>query len=66
MGKRWEQHSDLCGCERCAIKADRGDESPTWDAVEDPDILDCGCDAWRGCDCCLYDPIEDSDYEDDE
>jgi hypothetical protein len=25
-----------------------------FDAVEDPDVLDCGCDAWRGCDCCAY------------
>lgn len=64
MGKRYVQHSDLCGCERCAIQADRDYPQPVFDVVEDPDVLDCGCDAWRGCDCAYWDDPGD-DYAED-
>lgn len=43
MGKKYVQHSDLCGCERCARQWDTENPRPVFDAVEDPDILDCGC-----------------------
>ena len=55
MGKRYVQHSDMCGCERCALQWERENPQPVFDAVEDPDVLDCGCDAWRGCDCAQWD-----------
>jgi hypothetical protein len=67
MGKRYEQHSDMCGCERCARKADNGDNSPTFDVIDDPDYLDCGCP--RGyCDCGDWDDDDwdDDDYDDEE
>lgn len=51
MGKRYVQHSYLCGCVRCAAEWDRENPGPVYDVVEDPTILDCGCPAWRGCDC---------------
>jgi hypothetical protein len=50
MGK----HSDMCGCERCALQWGGENPGPVYDCVEDPDVLDCGCDAWRGCDCDNY------------
>jgi hypothetical protein len=59
MGKVYVQHSDLCGCERCAAQWDREYPQPVFDLVDDPDTLDCGCPAWRGCDC--YDPSLDDD-----
>lgn len=51
MGKRYIPHSDMCGCERCAIQADRENPQQVFDCVEDPDILDCGCEASLGCNC---------------
>lgn len=61
MGKRYVQHFDMCGCERCARQAEREYPQPVYDEVDDPDILDCGCDAWRGCDCDDF-----FDFDDDE
>jgi len=55
MGKRYVRHSDLCGCERCAIQWDSEYPQPVFDLADDPDILDCGCDAYRGCDCAEWD-----------
>lgn len=43
MGKRYVQHSDMCGCERCAREWDHENPHPVFDVVDDPDILDCGC-----------------------
>lgn len=63
MGKRYEQHSDMCGCERCALQYEREFPQPVFDVVEDPDILDCGCSAWRGCTCYDYEPFDEGDYE---
>lgn len=54
MGKRWVQHSDMCGCERCAAQADREIPSPVFDQIEDPEVMDCGCDVYRGCDCARW------------
>lgn len=65
MGKRYIEHSDMCGCERCAVQWERENPGKVFDEVEDPDILDCGCDAWRGCDCYDYDPSDD-DYPEPE
>ena len=58
MGIHWEQHSDLCGCERCAIQWQTEHPQPVWDKVDDPDYLDCGCYADR-CDCYDYDEGDD-------
>lgn len=55
MGKSYVQHSDMCGCERCAIQADNDNPRPVFDAVDDPEIMDCGCSYWRGCDCAMWD-----------
>jgi hypothetical protein len=55
MGKRYEEHSDMCGCERCARQADRENPRPVYDVIEDEDVLDCGCSAFRGCDCDQWD-----------
>lgn len=59
MGRRYVQHSDMCGCERCAIQGDRENPQPVFDSVEDPEIMDCGCDVWRGCDCAMWDAWAD-------
>lgn len=48
-------HSDMCGCERCARAYECDVPYTVYDHVEDPDILECGCSAWRGCDCQDYD-----------
>lgn len=61
MGKRYVQHSDLCGCERCAVQAERENPQPVFDVIEDPEVMDCGCDAWRGCTCYDY---PDWDWDD--
>lgn len=63
MGRRYVQHSDMCGCERCAIQGDREFPQPVFDEVEDPDILDCGCSAWSICNCAYWDSFGD-DAED--
>ena len=41
--------------ERCARQWDTENPGPIFDEVEDASVLDCGCDAWRGCDCYDYD-----------
>jgi hypothetical protein len=51
MGIRYEQHDSLCGCRRCAVKCDNGNDSPTFDAIEDPNYLDCGCHVADRCTC---------------
>lgn len=51
MGKRYEQHSDMCGCSRCAAQYEREYPQPVFDLVEGPDVLDCGCSAFHGCTC---------------
>ena len=61
MGKRYKQHSDMCGCSRCAAKADRGDFSPTFDVIDDPNMCDCG--AFERCDGSCMD---DGPYRDDD
>jgi hypothetical protein len=64
MGKRYVQHSDLCGCERCAREWDRENPRPVFDEVEDPSICD-GCGADRHyCRCWEYPPDDYDDYED--
>lgn len=55
MGIRYEQHSDMCGCSRCAAQADRENPQPVYDKVNDPEIMDCGCPYYRGCDCAYWD-----------
>lgn len=54
MGKRYEQHSDLCGCDRCALQWESENPRPVYDVIEDPEFLDCGCHGSR-CDCPDYD-----------
>lgn len=61
MGKRYIEHSDICGCERCAAEGDREHPGRVFDCVEDPNVLDCGCEGWRGCDCNNYDDYDDED-----
>lgn len=51
MGKRWVRHPDRCGCERCAVAWESENPQPVFDEVEGPDIMDCGCDRYYGCDC---------------
>ena len=58
MGKRYEQHSDMCGCERCARQAESESPRPIFDVVDDPDVRDCGCPYWRSCDCDFWDAID--------
>jgi hypothetical protein len=62
MGKRYVEHSDMCGCERCAREWERETPGQVFDCVEDPNVLECGCDAWRGCDCDYW---ADAGNEDD-
>ena len=54
MGVRYEPHSDLCGCERCAIQADQENPQQVFDRIEDPDYLNCGCHR-NSCDCARWD-----------
>lgn len=54
MGKRYIPHSDLCGCSRCAAQGDTENPQQVFDVVEDPEILDCGCDRFHGCRCDDY------------
>lgn len=54
MGKKFVQHEDMCGCERCAAAWDSENPRPVFDMVEDPNTLDCGCSAWSGCNCYDY------------
>lgn len=42
MGKRWVQHSSMCGCERCARECERDNPQPVFDAVEDPEYREDG------------------------
>ena len=56
MGLRYDQHSDLCGCDRCARQWETDSPRPVFDAVEDPDILDCGRHALDRCRCDDFDP----------
>lgn len=63
MGKRWIEHSDMCGCERCAVQFEREMPSRVYDCVEDPDYLDCGCSVYSNCLCAMYD---DDYYEGDD
>ena len=55
IGKRYVAHSALCGCDRCAAQWGRENPSQVWSCVGDPDVLECGCDLWIGCDCYGYD-----------
>lgn len=61
MGKRYIQHSDMCGCERCALEWETENPRPVFDVVDDPDILDCGCSRDRGCTCYDYYPKDCDD-----
>lgn len=61
MGKRYKQHSDLCGCERCAVQAERENPQPVYDEIEDPEVMDCGCSVWSGCRCYDYPDYGDED-----
>lgn len=63
MGKNYRQHSDMCGCERCALQADRENPASVFDEYEDSEIMDCGCNVWRGCDCAYYSETETRDTE---
>jgi len=51
MGFRYEPHSDLCGCDRCAMQADKEHPAQVFDKIEDPEIMDCGCSVYKGCSC---------------
>lgn len=63
MGKRYEQHSDLCGCERCAAQADREHPSPVFDVIDDPDYCSfCGAHLDH---CRCWEDDEDEDDEDE-
>ena len=65
MGKKYVPHSDMCGCERCALEWERENPQPVYDVVEDPETLDCGCSVWSNCDCAMYDDCDDcDDWED--
>ena len=55
MGIRYEFHSDMCGCERCAREAERENPQRVCEEIEDPNVLDCGCSAWSHCNCAMYD-----------
>jgi hypothetical protein len=55
MGKRYVPHSDLCGCERCAVQWDSENPQQVFDAIEDPNFLNCGCNKYDGCNCAEWD-----------
>jgi len=61
MGIRYVEHSDMCGCERCALEYEREVPGKVFDKVEDPEVMDCGCSVWSGCDCDAYDYGDDGD-----
>ncbi len=55
MGVEYIPHSDMCGCERCAAQADSEYPAQVFDRRENPEIMDCGCSVWSGCDCARWD-----------
>lgn len=61
MGKRYKKHSDMCGCSRCAVQAERENPQPVYDEIEDDDILDCGCSVWSNCNCEYYQCLDAED-----
>lgn len=61
MGIRYEQHSDMCGCDRCAKQWETEHPSPVYDRIEDPNVRDCGCHMDDRCDCYDYDYDEGDD-----
>ncbi len=40
MGKRYNPHSDLCGCERCAVQAEKENPQQVFDEIDDPEYDD--------------------------
>lgn len=62
MGRAFQYHSELCGCERCAKEWDKEHPRRVYDIVDDPNVLDCGCSAIAGCNCWEFDH---PDYEED-
>lgn len=52
MGKRYEPHEDMCGCERCAREWEREDgPRQVFDVIDDPQLCN-GCDEYpENCRC---------------
>lgn len=48
---RYIEHSDMCGCERCALKFEAGIKTLTFDVVDDDNYKDCGCPIDSHCSC---------------
>lgn len=63
MGKRYEQHSDMCGCERCARQWESENPMPVFDEVDDPEYKDCGCSIYFSCECDYYDSFDCEECE---
>ena len=59
MGKRYVAHSDMCGCDRCAAQYETDSPRQVFDVIDDPDVMDCGCDSYRGCACYQYNDVDD-------
>ncbi len=54
MGRKYIPHSDLCGCERCAVQADQDNPQQVFDVIEDENYLNCGCHVDK-CNCAEWD-----------
>lgn len=64
MGKRYEQHDSMCGCERCAREWELENPRPVFDAIEDPSYCD-DCNEPREHCRCWDDPGDDYDELED-
>lgn len=52
IGKRYIEHSDMCGCERCARQWDRENPGRVFDVIEDPNVCSyCGDEGGGFCRC---------------
>lgn len=59
MGIRYIEHSDMCGCNRCARAWEYETPYRVYDKIDDPNILECGCDKYLGCDCDYWESFDD-------
>lgn len=64
MGIRYEAHSDLCGCDRCAKQYETAHPQQVFDRIEDPNWCTTCQNDLDHCRCAEYSAYEDEYYAD--